>query len=217
MIRIKAVPLATPQVTYRIPSMTQADALWIFAYGSLLWDAGFDVIDQQRTTLAGYERSFCMRSIHHRGTVSRPGLVLALAEKPGHHCTGMVLRCDDARRAAVLTYLRGRELVSSAYIETRVALSLADGRSITATTFIVDPNHEQYCPDLTLDEQAAIIASATGGRGRNRDYLDATIARLDTLGIPDAQLTDLARRVMDRVVQSTPTDRGEGGCARQPD
>jgi len=185
--------------------MTQARALWIFAYGSLLWDAGFDIAEQQRATLEGYERSFCMWSIHHRGTPSRPGLVLALAKKSGGQCTGMALRCHPAQSEEVLAALRQRELVSSAYIETALALSLADGRSITATTFIVDVAHEQYCPALTPEEQAGIIALATGGRGRNRDYLEETVARLNALGIPDAGLADLSHRVRDHGRTTEPT------------
>ena len=59
----------------------------------------------------------------------------------------------------------------------------------------MDQEHAQYCGELTLDEQAAIIAAATGGMGRNRDYLFATVAQLEEIGCPDAELADLARRV----------------------
>ncbi|MCY4259445.1 MAG: gamma-glutamylcyclotransferase [Rhodobacteraceae bacterium] len=177
--------------------MTQASKFWIFAYGSLLWNAGFEIAEQQCATLEGYERSFCMWSIHHRGTATRPGLVLALAKKTGFRCAGMALRCHSAQSQEVMQALRERELVSSAYIEMVVPLTLADGRSIAATAFVVDQTHRQYCPDLTLDEQAEIIAHATGGRGTNRDYLEETVARLNEIGIPDTGLASLVRRVRD--------------------
>ena len=54
--------------------------MWVFGYGSLLWNPGFEVDDQQIGLMHDYARSFCMRSIHHRGTVENPGLVLALDE-----------------------------------------------------------------------------------------------------------------------------------------
>ena len=52
--------------------------MWVFGYGSLLWNPGFEPIEQMRADLPGYRRSFCMLSIHHRGTPEDPGLVLAL-------------------------------------------------------------------------------------------------------------------------------------------
>ena len=55
--------------------------MWVFGYGSLLWNPGFPFVEQRAATLSGYRRSFSMRSIHHRGTVEDPGLVLALDVK----------------------------------------------------------------------------------------------------------------------------------------
>ena len=59
------------------------EPLWVFGYGSLIWDPGFPVAERRIATLDGWHRSFCMRSIHHRGTVESPGLVLALDRAPG--------------------------------------------------------------------------------------------------------------------------------------
>lgn len=59
------------------------DDLWVFGYGSLLWNQGFVHVEQVLATLSGYHRSFCMRSIHHRGTDENPGLVLALDAQEG--------------------------------------------------------------------------------------------------------------------------------------
>lgn len=63
--------------------------LWIFGYGSLLWDPGFAWSARRPARLAGYRRSFCMRSIHHRGTEEEPGLVLALDAHEGTECAGL--------------------------------------------------------------------------------------------------------------------------------
>ena len=56
------------------------------------------------------------------------------------------------------------------------------------------PDHAQYC-HLSREEQAQIIATATGGRGANRDYLWSTAAHLAGLGIADPDLEWLAARV----------------------
>ncbi|MCB1335610.1 MAG: gamma-glutamylcyclotransferase [Roseivivax sp.] len=169
--------------------------LWIFGYGSLLWDPGFDVAEAVPARLCGYHRSFCMRSIHHRGSVEKPGLVLALDQRAGAVCDGLALAAHDDQADAVLAYLRERELVSSAYLEKQLDVALSDGRRVCAVTYVVDRDHVQYCGDLPLEEQAGIIACAHGGRGPNRDYLMNTAAHLEHLAIDDAELQWLKNRV----------------------
>ncbi len=168
--------------------------MWVFGYGSLLWNPGFEVREQAVGTLWGWHRSFCMRSIHHRGTVEEPGLVLALDAAEGAHCQGVALAVAEGQEARTLDYLRERELVSSAYFETHLEIDLRDGRRVEAVTYVIDPDHVQYCR-LELEEQARIIARAVGGRGPNTDYLHNTAAHLGELGIEDADLDWLSARV----------------------
>jgi glutathione-specific gamma-glutamylcyclotransferase len=174
--------------------MTAGD-LWVFGYGSLLWNPGFVHVETALAALPGYHRSFCMRSIHHRGTVADPGLVLALDALPGAVCHGLAFRVDPARHDETLRYLRERELISSAYLETVQVIELSDGRRVEAVTYVIDADHDQYCGGLPLAEQARIIARAVGGRGPNSDYLFNTADHLADLGIEDSELTRLARDV----------------------
>lgn len=168
--------------------------MWVFGYASLIWNPGFDFEESAIARLTGYARSFCMRSIHHRGTAEAPGLVLALDEKPGAACEGVAFRVTEAAEAEVLAYLRERELISSAYLEKRLSVRLEDGREVDAVAYVVDPDHVQYC-SLSLEEQAAIIARAHGGRGPNDEYLYNTADHLTELGIADEELSWLSRRV----------------------
>lgn len=169
--------------------------MWVFGYGSLVWNPGFGAQEQVIATLPGYARSFCMRSIHHRGTPRTPGLVLALDADPAARCHGLGLAVAPAQQDEVLTYLRARELVSSAYLEKHLPIDLADGRRVDAVTYVVDAGHDQYCGGLALEEQAHIIARAHGGRGPNPEYLFNTVAHLDALGLSDHDLDWLVRRV----------------------
>ncbi len=169
--------------------------MWVFGYGSLVWNPGFDVQERVLATLPKYARSFCMRSIHHRGTDENPGLVLALDECPKSVCEGVGLSVATDSQDEVLAYLRERELISSAYIEKFLQINLADGREVEAVTYVVDTDHVQYCGGLDLEEQAQIIASAVGGRGPNDEYLYNTSAHLTELGIHDPDLAWLSRRV----------------------
>jgi len=169
--------------------------LWVFGYGSLVWNPGFDVQERVLATLPGYARSFCMRSVHHRGTHDNPGLVLALDACTRSLCEGVGMAVGPEKRDEVLDYLRERELISSAYLERFLDIRLADGREVEAVTYVVDPDHVQYCGGLDLEEQARIIAQAVGGRGPNDEYLYNTADHLTELGIHDADLTWLSRRV----------------------
>ncbi len=171
-----------------------SDEMWVFGYGSLLWNPGFPHVETAVATLAGYHRSFCMRSIHHRGTVEVPGLVLALDAWEGAECHGLAFRVDPDHHEPTLAALRERELVSSAYLERVLPLDLADGRTVEALCYVIDPDHVQYC-HLDLAEQADIIAKAVGGRGPNDEYLLNTAQHLADLGIEDAELTWLAAEV----------------------
>lgn len=169
--------------------------LWVFGYGSLLWNPGFDVAERQLATLQGYARSFCMRSIHHRGSVADPGLVLALDKVPGAQCGGLGLAVPQGQENTVLDYLRERELISSAYLEKMLPVTLADGQRVQAVSYVIDASHVQYCGNLPLEEQAHIIASAVGGRGPNTEYLYNTWDHLTELGLHDPDLEWLSRRV----------------------
>ncbi|MGR3342419.1 MAG: gamma-glutamylcyclotransferase [Paracoccaceae bacterium] len=169
--------------------------LWVFGYGSLMWNPGFAHDTRAIARLSGYARTFCMRSIHHRGTPEHPGLVLALDSVAGAACDGLVFRVTPGNEAQTLDDLRKRELISSAYLEKTLPVDIVNGVCVRAMTFVVDAEHVQYCGGLSLAEQADVIASAVGGRGANTDYLYSTTEHLAELGISDPDLEWLSQRV----------------------
>ena len=171
------------------------DNNWLFAYGSLMWDPGFEVVEQEIATLHGFHRSFCMLSTHYRGTEDCPGLVLALDEAMGGQCSGVALRVADDLWPGVISAVRDRELVSYAYREAQLPLRLASGREINAIGYVMRREHPQYAGQLDAASQARMIAVASGSRGLNREYLYNTASHLAEMGLPDADLEALAGEV----------------------
>lgn len=169
-------------------------ALWVFGYGSLLWDPGFTPVRKVKACLHDHHRSFCMLSIHHRGSEEEPGLVLALDALSGGRCTGVAFQVADDEEENVLAQLRERELISSAYYEDTVNLISDDGETINALAYIINRDHVQYC-QFDLEKQAQIIARAVGGRGPNTEYLYNTSSHLAELNIKDDDMTWLTARV----------------------
>ncbi len=168
------------------------DVVWVFAYGSLMWNPGFAFVESRAARLHGYHRSFCVYSHHYRGTADRPGLVLGLDR--GGDCHGMGLRIDPLNRDAVVAYLNERELVGYAYRPTVVRAEIG-GREVPAYTFVADPTHCQYAGDLGCTHAAEIIMAAEGRGGLNRDYLINLIDHLEAMGIVEPELHALLAEI----------------------
>ncbi|MEL6840670.1 MAG: gamma-glutamylcyclotransferase [Pseudomonadota bacterium] len=169
-------------------------SLWVFGYGSLLWDPGFTPARRVKARLHDYHRSFCMLSVHHRGSEADPGLVLALDKDPGGQCTGVAFQVAENEENTVLAMLRERELISSAYYEDTVDLVADNGEQIAALAYIINRDHRQYC-QFDLEKQAQMIAHAVGGRGPNTEYLYNTAQHLTEMGIRDDDMAWLVARV----------------------
>ena len=178
-------------------------ALWVFGYGSLLWNPGFPHQRAELARLPGWHRSFCMTSIHYRGTPDAPGLVLALDHAPGAHCDGLAFAVEERHKDATLAYLRERELISEAYLEDWLEVDLASGQRVRALSYVINRDHAQYAGGMSLDAQAAIIAASIGDKGPNCDYLFATVDHLAQIGVSDNDMTWLCMRVRELRNQSS--------------
>jgi cation transport protein ChaC len=166
---------------------------WVFGYGSLMWRPGFDYLERRAAILHGRRRAFCIYSVHHRGTPSRPGLVLGLA--PGGSVRGVAYRIADARWEDVMAYLTDREQRTETYVEASAVVRLAKATARRATVFLSDVSHPQWAGVLSLETQADLIAGASGLSGRNIDYLRDLVAHLKTERIADKSMERLLRMV----------------------
>ena len=171
--------------------MDYKNGIWVFGYGSLIWNPGFAYEARQRATLTGFRRGFCLWSVHYRGTAERPGLVLGLDPAAGVACEGVAYFIGADKAEAVHSYLHARELVSYAYFEQVERLTLADGREVSALCYVVDTTHAQYAGGLGLAAQAEVIRRAKGSAGPNSEYLQNTTQHLATLDIRDPEMAAL--------------------------
>lgn len=165
----------------------------MFGYGSLMWRPGFPYVERRPARLHGRRRAFCIYSVHHRGTPERPGLVLGLA--PGGSVRGAAYRVAGGDWSAVYGYLREREQPTETYFEATAKVRLDDGRQTPALVFLSDTDHPQWAGDLSLDEQAVLIAGAAGLSGPNIVYLRDLVMHLHEEGVSDEGMERLLAMV----------------------
>lgn len=173
--------------------------LWVFGYGSLMWNPGFAFLERRPARLIGEHRALCVYSFVHRGTPEQPGLVLGLDR--GGACRGIAFRVADAHRAQTVAYLREREQVTSVYREVKRSVWLDDDarNRISALTYVVDRGHVQYAGRLTAAEQLRHVRQGHGRSGPNRDYVLSTVHALEAQGCRDVPLHQLAEKLRDDV------------------
>src|SRR4028118_1856156 len=68
--------------------------VWLFAYGSLIWNPVFTFVERRMGMIYGFHRRFCLWVPAGRGTPDNPGLVLGLDR--GGSCRGIAFRIAAA-------------------------------------------------------------------------------------------------------------------------
>ena len=177
--------------------------IWVFGYGSLMWDPGFPHAEVVPALLRGYHRALCIYSRFHRGTLERPGLVLGLDR--GGACRGRAFRVEGDKSRAVLGYLDERELVSYAYRRQKVSIALPSG-NVPAFAYVADRAHSQYAGNPGVARSVELVAQGVGVSGTCFDYLENAVKHLDGLGIEDGPLHDLLARVVEHLRHSMSYD-----------
>lgn len=180
----------------RLATLSQLGAgadLWIYSYGSLMWDPGFHFDEVRLAELAQHQRRFSFRTILGRGSPERPALMLSLEPSAGA-CKGLVFRVAAERAHAESAVVWRREMVRGSYVPKWLSVSTPQGE-VTALAFTSNPSHADYVGELSLVDTAAVIAGAAGLLGTNRHYLEQLAAQLESLGIEDAYVRDLVRQV----------------------
>jgi len=180
--------------------------LWIFAYGSLMWNPGLAFVAKRVGTIYGFHRSFCLWSRINRGTPERPGLVLTLER--GGSCRGLAFRLTGSTSRDELLALWRREMSMGSYHPRWLEFHAGADR-FPALAFIVNRACSGYAGKLPLEATVQAIATARGKFGSSAEYLFQTQAALESHGILDARVKRLADRVKSHLARG-------GGLAHAP-
>ena len=166
--------------------------LWLFAYGSLIWNPLFHFEERHPALVHGLHRRFCLWSRMGRGSPDRPGLMLALEH--GGRCHGFAFRIPARQLRTELTLIWRREMTMGAY-EARWVKSIVGGESVRALAFVVNRKGWQYAGKLPSCEVVQVLAHARGRLGSAAEYLFQTVDCLRANGVQDAPLFALAEQV----------------------
>src|SRR5690242_156922 len=121
---------------------------YVFGYGSLIWNPGFEFVHSERALLRGAHRSLSVYSHRHRGTAERPGLVFGLSR--GGSCLGVAFEVAASDWETVLAYLQAREQDRGVYREVRREVTLTGGQRVLALAYLVNERHPQFAGHLPV-------------------------------------------------------------------
>lgn len=169
------------------------EELWVFAYGSLIWNPLFEYIDRRSIVVEGWQRQFCLLAPVGRGTIDNPGLVLGL--EPGDRCQGIAYRLPiDENLESELLLLWRREMVVGSYHPTWITGQSSQGK-VDVLAFTVNRQHSAYVNNLSTEKIVETLATAEGSLGSSAEYLHNTVLGLLSAGIKDEFLIDLQHLV----------------------
>ncbi len=175
--------------------------LWLFAYGSLIWNPNFAFVEQRRGTIHGWHRSFCLELTRWRGSPQQPGLMMAL--ESGGSCDGVTFRLPDGEHREHIRNLVGREITTREdLVMVRWATVRTDTGPVRALVFWAGPKGNGISSKLPLERVAWVLARACGHVGSCASYLYNTVAKLEEFGIHDRNLWRLQELVAEEIRNS---------------
>jgi len=170
--------------------------LWVFGYGSLMWDPAFRFTEVRRARVPAHERRFILKDIYGaRGNEAAPGLMAALdqaGDGGAAGCDGLLYRIDRRLLPTETAVLWQREMIGPAYRPEFVTAFIDDAPQ-EALAFVADHSAEIIAGDLSRAEQVRYLASGRGFLGSSLDYLRNVARKLNLLGIRDDDVEGLLR------------------------
>ncbi|KAK1323753.1 hypothetical protein QJS10_CPA02g01590 [Acorus calamus] len=175
--------------------------LWVFGYGSLVWNPGFEYDEKIIGFIKDYKRVFDLACIDHRGTPEHPARTCTLEASKGAVCWGAALcvRGGPEKERAAMEYLERRECEYDLkshidfYTEGDHLKPALTGVLVFTSTF--EESNKYYLGPAPLEDMARQIATASGPCGNNREYLFSLEKAMFAIGHADDMVIELANEV----------------------
>ena len=140
-----------------IPDNGIGEDIYVFAYGSLLWNPTVEYIEQFSAKIYGFHRSFCMKTSLGRGSFENPGLMLALDH--GGSCRGSAFRLNKNDAIKNIDILFKREMVTGTYKPKLLKTKLNNNnKKVLSLAFTVDKKHKNYFTEKYITLKAKMIS-----------------------------------------------------------
>ena len=169
-----------------IPDDGIGEDIYIFGYGSLLWNPTINYEAQYLAKIYGFHRSFCMKTYLGRGSFKNPGLMLGLDK--GGSCIGSAYKLNRDDAIKNIDILFKREMVTGAYKPKLLKTKLDNNKIVLSLAFTVDKKHKNYFSDKDTSVKASMISKANGFLGSCKEYFDFTLKSLEELNITDKEM-----------------------------
>lgn len=185
----------------RIQGEAGVEPIWVFAYGSLIWNPEFNLTGRMRATAYGWHRFLAedrTLASHQRAAGPNDG--------SGARCDGMVVRLSNENRRNDLRALVAREIKyrEVADMVRWIHVHTPEG-AMTALTFWASTRRSGLTKPLPTETTAALIAKACGQGGSCAQYLRNTIVDLEAEGIRDRNLWHLQALVAAEITAPQPS------------
>ena len=173
--------------------------MWLFAFGSLLWNKRFTSDAERPGLVRGWHRDFCLGpDTRFRGNPEAPAYTLSLDR--GGQCKGMVYRLPGEGLAANIEGLLRKEPP----FPPRWLTVITTLGAVRAFSFTHPGKGIGYAGHLPDEAVADALARSVGILGSMAQYVYLTALHLEQLGLCDDRMWRMQEMVAERIERAFP-------------
>ena len=182
-----------------IDAVLPGEDMWLFAFGSLIWNKRFRFDEERPGLVRGWHRDFCLGpDTRFRGNPSTPGYMLSLDR--GGQCKGMAYRLSRDDLASNVEGLLRKE---PPFPPRWLTVNTPSG-AVRAFAFTHPGRRIGYTGHIADDAVADALAKAVGMVGSMAQYVYLTVQHLEQLGLCDSRTWRMQEMVAERIERAFP-------------